>query len=486
TSDTVYKMSADWQVMHTLEGKHFLADTRSENRTWMENYIPEPERPRVAGAIADAIRHKRMFELEHQVIDAAGNVAWVYSRAVPQLDEKGEITGWFGAASNITLRKRAEAQLREFTALLEKQVAGRTRELQESRDLLQSVFDTSLLSISVLEAVRDESGRIEDFRIKMVNRNIVRATGRTDLTGMLFARAFPGTRSVGLFDRMRQVMETGQPAGLEYHYSYEGINKWYSSLFARLEDGLVLTTLDITQLKQMEEENIRIRLEQQQALLNAILEAQEEERRRISESLHNGVGQILCATKLSLASLEPDDPADRQPRAAEALQKTDALLTEAIVETRRVSHELMPILLKDFGLKQAIGEFCNRFAGTGIRLECHCFPERLPALLEMAIYRISQELVNNIVKHSGATRAVVEVSKDQAFVYLDVQDNGKGMAREEGTGAYPPGKGIGLRTIRDRVKLLGGTVEIDAEPGKRTEIFICLPLPPDQEPAGAG
>lgn len=141
-----------------------------------------------------------------------------------------------------------------------------------------------------------------------------------------------------------------------------------------------------------------------------------------------------------------------------------------------MSHELVPVLLKDFGLQKAMGEFCNRFTGTGIRLECHCFPERLPALLETAVYRISQELVNNIAKHSGASRASVEVSKDKSFVYLTAQDNGKGMAGVEGAGTYPAGKGIGLRTIQDRVKLLGGSIEIESVPGQGTEIFIRLPL----------
>jgi signal transduction histidine kinase len=233
--------------------------------------------------------------------------------------------------------------------------------------------------------------------------------------------------------------------------------------------------LDISHIKRLEEENIRIRLEQQQRLLNAILEAQEEERRRISESLHNGVGQILYATKLSLAGVNLDAPAALKPQAAEALKRTEDLLTEAIVETRRVSHELVPVLLKDFGLQKAIAEFCSRFEQTEIRLECHCFPQRLSAPLEMAVYRISQELLNNVVKHSGATRASLEVSKDQAFVYLDAQDNGKGM--DVGS-LDDPGtvKGIGLKTIRDRVALLNGTVEVDSSPGKGTLVSVCLPL----------
>jgi signal transduction histidine kinase len=235
--------------------------------------------------------------------------------------------------------------------------------------------------------------------------------------------------------------------------------------------------VDLSEVKQLEQENLKMRLQQQQQLLNAILDAQEEERRRISESLHNGVGQILFAAQLSLARVDVNARPERKPEVAQALDKARQLLTEAMVDTRRASHELVPILLKDYGLLKAMEEFCSRFERTGIKLECHCFPERLPAPLEMALYRISQELVNNIFKHSGATRAVLEVSKDRNFIYLEAQDNGKGI--DTGCLKDPaPGKGIGMRTMQDRVDLLGGRLEIDATPGKGTLVSIRVPLRP--------
>jgi PAS domain S-box-containing protein len=497
--------------------------------------------------------------------------------------------------------RQSQQALQQLNASLEKQVSERTQALRESRDMLQSVFDTTLLGLSILKAVRDEKGAITDFQILFINKELERETGRTDLVGKLYSAEYPGIRQVGLLDLMLRVMETGEPGQAEYYYPHQNLNKWYSSMFVKLGDGLAASNLDITErklaeaeltrnftilkqaeevagmgsweydvatgsfgwsegmyrlfglpvgspvgletyldyvvaqdrpvaekiidtlragheppeeilrigvngevvtlkikatvlrdpagkpvkmlgvdldisrLKRLEEENIRMRLEQQQQLLHAILEAQEEERRRISESLHNGVGQLLYATKLNLVGVNLNASPEQQLQAAEALKRTEDLLTEAIVETRRVSHELVPVLLKDFGLQKAIAEFCSRFEQTGIRLECHCFSERLPALLETAVYRISQELVNNIVKHSGATRANLEVSKDQAFLYLDAQDNGKGM--DVGSLGEPgAGKGIGFKTIRDRVALLNGTVEVDSGPGKGTLISIRLPL----------
>jgi signal transduction histidine kinase len=148
------------------------------------------------------------------------------------------------------------------------------------------------------------------------------------------------------------------------------------------------------------------------------------------------------------------------------------------VETRRVSHELVPLLLKDYGLQKAIEEFCSRFAGTGIQLDCYCFEQRLSPALEMAIYRISQELVNNIIKHSGASRGRIEVYQDKDYVYIEAQDNGKGIPTEQGkdTLHQERAKGIGLKSIHERVALLEGTIVIETTPGTGTLITIRLPL----------
>ena len=112
SSDSVYTMSADWHVMFNLEGKNFLADTDRAKNSWMQTYIPEPEWHAVTKVIEEAIRNKTTFELEHTVHDAHRNLAWTYSRAVPKLDEKGDILEWIGTASNITHRKKAEEALR--------------------------------------------------------------------------------------------------------------------------------------------------------------------------------------------------------------------------------------------------------------------------------------------------------------------------------------------------------------------------------------
>ena len=109
---TSCKMSADWQEMHLLHGKGFLIDTSTPRSSWLEAYIPDSDRPLVQTTIAEAIRTKGMFQLEHRVIRADGTIGWTSSRAVPFLDERGDIVEWLGAASDVTDRKRAEEVLR--------------------------------------------------------------------------------------------------------------------------------------------------------------------------------------------------------------------------------------------------------------------------------------------------------------------------------------------------------------------------------------
>ena len=116
SSDVVYRMSPDWSEMLHLDGRGFLADTEKPHRGWLAEYIPPSERLRVLAAIGEAIRTRGIFELEYAVLRLDGSLGWTFSRAVPLIDARGEIVEWFGAASDISQRKEAEAALRESEA----------------------------------------------------------------------------------------------------------------------------------------------------------------------------------------------------------------------------------------------------------------------------------------------------------------------------------------------------------------------------------
>lgn len=112
-SQTVYRMSPDWKIMYTLSGGKFIPSTVSDNEDWLGDYIPEESRAAVLKAIQKAIETRSMFELEHEVIQLDGSIGWTHSKAIPIMDENGEITEWLGASTDITQRKRAEEDLKK-------------------------------------------------------------------------------------------------------------------------------------------------------------------------------------------------------------------------------------------------------------------------------------------------------------------------------------------------------------------------------------
>ena len=257
SSNMVYKMSPDWKEMYVLNGKNILSDTGDRIDDWTGKYIPKEDRPVVWQTAQRAIDSKNIFELEHRFYRENGSVGWMLSRAVPVIDQDGKITEWLGTGSDISKRKNAEAALHNFNVKLEYEVRQRTAELRQSRDLLRSVFDTSWMQLSNLEAIRDESGKIIDLSIKLANSELEKLTGRRDLVGKRYGEEYPGIYEIGVFEAIVKTIETGRPQQLEYYYEHEGFKNWFSSMFVKLNDGVVSGNMDITDRKRAEEERFK-------------------------------------------------------------------------------------------------------------------------------------------------------------------------------------------------------------------------------------
>ena len=158
-SDVIYRMSADWTEMRTLDGRAFLQDTTAPRTDWIDVYIPESDRDLVRETIATAIRDKRTFELEHRVVRADGGIGWTHSRAIPLLDEHGEITEWLGTAADITAQRTAADALREseayFRDVFESANVGKAIRRTDGRVLVNAAFADMLgYTIPELEATR--------------------------------------------------------------------------------------------------------------------------------------------------------------------------------------------------------------------------------------------------------------------------------------------------------------------------------------------
>jgi signal transduction histidine kinase len=228
-----------------------------------------------------------------------------------------------------------------------------------------------------------------------------------------------------------------------------------------------MAMIDVTEQK-MAREIIKTSIEEKERL-NIILKTQEQERKRISESLHNGVGQTLYAVKLKM------DQYLKNKNKETDLLEIKAFLVEAINEVKIISFELIPPILEDFGLETVLQEMCRKFTkGNSIKFTCNVFgyDRRLETTVEIAIYRIIQELINNIVKHSMATEAKIYLTIADKII-IHVEDNGKGFS---GEAAIKKIEGMGLKNIKNRVKLLDGNIEITSNVPKGTSVAINLPL----------
>jgi signal transduction histidine kinase len=204
--------------------------------------------------------------------------------------------------------------------------------------------------------------------------------------------------------------------------------------------------------------------------LAAVIEAQESERRRIARDLHDGVGQKLAGMRL-LWEANIDNKSDNT---AEQFSSIKKLMDQSVQEVRSISHQMMPKELEQFGLIAAIDQMLSE--GVVKDTICWSFEHlnltpRLDSAIELALFRITQELVSNIIKHANAKQVNVQLLKTNDHVVLMVSDDGKGM-----TPVSDKTRGIGMVNIESRATSLGGKVHVETALGKGTVTTIRIPL----------
>ncbi|MFH1001185.1 MAG: sensor histidine kinase, partial [Bacteroidota bacterium] len=205
--------------------------------------------------------------------------------------------------------------------------------------------------------------------------------------------------------------------------------------------------------------------------IQAIFNAQEEERQRIARDLHDGVGQQVSAVKMFFQNLA-EKLIKQQPEIQSELEKIKQMIDETGKDVRTISHQMMPRALTELGLIDALEDMIDKsFFNSGI--ECHFehynIEERLPQRVEIGLYRIAQELLNNIMKHSGAKKVDIQLMKMEKHCVLIIQDNGKGISDNED-------KGIGMLNIKNRLRTLNGEMNMESETGEGTTATIRIAL----------
>ncbi len=213
---------------------------------------------------------------------------------------------------------------------------------------------------------------------------------------------------------------------------------------------------------------------QKEIRTKAIIEAEEKERRRIAQDLHDGVGQILSAAKLNLSSLESSADLKNDVE-KEALKNTLSLIDDSVKEVRTVSHNMMPNTLIKLGLASAIKEFITKIGSLPnlkVDLEMVGLDQRLEESVETTLYRAIQEIVNNIIKHSKANKIGIQLIRHESDLSVLIEDNGIGFDVSK----ISEFEGIGLKNIISRVEFVNGSVNFDSTPGKGTTVVIEVPV----------
>lgn len=224
---------------------------------------------------------------------------------------------------------------------------------------------------------------------------------------------------------------------------------------------------------------LRLKLEEKevarQALLESLVEAQEEERRHLARELHDGTGQMLTSLLARIKALENKTA---EPDVRQGLAVLLDIVAETIEQTRELSHQLRPAALEEFGLAVALRTLVKEMtqqAGIQYHFRVDLQDAALPPGMDVILYRIAQEGLTNVVRHAQATEVSVALTANDGLAILSIEDNGRGFSPYDLT-AEPGRRHIGLISMRERATIAGGDLDIYSAPDQGTSLLISVPL----------
>jgi PAS domain S-box-containing protein len=458
--------SPRWKKMRGF-GEHEIRDALQE---WKKSIHPE-DQPRVLASINAHLEGKTPnYDEEYRIRRKDGTWMWVADRGLARRDSDGNVVQMAGVETDITARKQADEAL------------------HTSERRYRSLFQ-SMEAFALLEPIPGSDGRPADFRYIEINDAgaLIRGLPSEQIRGRTILELLP---RIDLYwiEAYGQVAMTQQPVNFERQNQMN--KRWYRTYAYCPEEGNVATLIiDITDRKHAEQklqeltktleqrvaqrtELAEARSKQLQALAVELIEAEERERQRIAELLHEDLQQILAAARMQLQAVcntLSDVP---------MLSNVERLLEESIYKTRQLSHELSPPALYHCGLVAALdwlaGQMREQF-GLQVKLEANEEWQFESPTLKMFLFRAVQELLFNIVKHAGVKNGRVVLSGADKSLILHVSDQGRGFDPEI-LDLHEKKTGLGLLSLRERVHYIGGNLMIESVPGQGSRFTIAVPL----------
>jgi PAS domain S-box-containing protein len=434
TADVVVRSSEHIKILGLTEPLHF------PHQEFVDKIHPD-DRSKFLAAIAGLTPENPTGEVTYRALATDGASVWLKSNGRGFFDAEGRLLRVIGMVGDVTDQKLAEEALRT------------------SEELLKTFVKNVPAAVAMLD---------RDMRYLQVSDRWCTdyLSGKTQILGCSHYEIFPD-----MPERWKEVHRRalqGETLRAEED-RWDGQNgthwaRWEVRPWKTAEGsvgGILIFAEDITGRKQMEEALSE--------MSRKLIESQEQERARIGRELHDDINQRLAMLSLELEQLQ-ENPSEVQTRVQELRKQT----TELSNDVQALSHDLHSSKLEYLGVVAGMKSWCKEFAERQ-RIEFDCttaVSSPLPPEIGLSLFRVLQEALNNVIKHSGVKRVEVQLREDSGEIHLVISDLGRGFDVE----AASQGKGLGLMSMRERVRLVNGTISIESKPMGGTTIHVRMPL----------